>query len=112
MRACKQCGLPVRWVRTAGRWHCHNPDGSDHWDLCSKTRFARVRRTGTPFSERRLGEDVTGFKTPLKASGEALLRVAADVVTGEHYGPTGLCRDCVPPWEACAGCPDALDTVI
>jgi hypothetical protein len=25
--ACKQCGLPVRWVRDGDRWKCLNQDG-------------------------------------------------------------------------------------
>lgn len=39
---CKKCGLPLAWkTLPSGKWCPTNPDGSDHWDLCSATRNAR-----------------------------------------------------------------------
>lgn len=54
--ACKRCGLPIRWVQDGQRhgkprWKCLNPDGSDHWDLCSEARTKRVITEGTPFTD-------------------------------------------------------------
>ena len=38
---CKKCGLPLAWKTLEnGKWCPTNPDGSDHWDLCSATRNA------------------------------------------------------------------------
>ena len=105
MSACKQCGLPVQWTRIDGRWHCHNPDGEDHFDLCSKAKFERIKRTGQYFETK----SRDGYVTVFKSSGVQLVRDAFRPVCGDRYEPTGLCRDCVPPWEICAKCPDGLD---
>ena len=40
MPVCKKCNLPISFKKIAsGKWCPTNPDGSDHWDLCSETRF-------------------------------------------------------------------------
>lgn len=56
MSICKQgCGLVIRWVKAdsgrKSRWRCLNPDGTDHWDLCSETRTKIVKTQGVPFTD-------------------------------------------------------------
>lgn len=109
MSICKECGLSVEWKRESQTWQCFNPDGSVHWDKCSATKFARIKRTGIPFAARRIGEQVEGYKTPLKKSGEQLTRAAADVIEGDCFELSGACKNCVPPWEVCEKCPDKLE---
>jgi len=31
-------------------------------------------------------------------------------IAGENYKPSGLCKNCVPPWEDCLECPDRLQS--
>lgn len=105
MSLCKQCGLEVRWLKIKGRWHCWNAGTeTDHFDLCSKAKFERIKRTGVRFE----GKRQDGYLTVFKPSGVQLTRDAAKPVRGSLYAPTGLCRDCVPPWEICEDCPDRL----
>jgi hypothetical protein len=91
--ACKQCGLSVRWVKAGRRWKCLNPDGSDHWDLCSKTRTQRALAEGTPFQAYD-GEGVTWQEK------DRYMHRQAEPITGEKYTPSCGCD--VPPWEECA----------
>lgn len=36
--SCLKCGLPLSFKKLLnGKWYPTNPDGSEHWDLCSKT---------------------------------------------------------------------------
>lgn len=85
-----------------GRWACHNPDGSDHWDLCSKTRWEQVKATGQRFDDKRQ----SGYA--YSVHGTKLDRISADTIKGKKYKISGLCKDCVPPWEVCAECPDRI----
>ena len=39
----------MRWVQIGGRWHGQNPDGSDHWDLCSQRKLQHFQIHGTEF---------------------------------------------------------------
>jgi hypothetical protein len=103
MSACKNgCGLEVRWVqddtrktkRGKPRWRCLNPDGTDHWDLCSKTRTALAKAEGRPF-EHHDGEGVHWRKK------DRYMHRQAKSVVGANYVPS--CGECnVPPWERCA----------
>lgn len=112
MSLCKECGLEVEWKRESGsgRWQCHNAGtDTDHWDLCSKTRAARIKATGIPFKAKRGKEKVTGYKTPFKRSGEQLTRAEHRPIRGRNYNPTGDCIGCCVPWEICTfPCPDAI----
>lgn len=102
MSICKQCGSSVNWVRRSGRTLCLNPDGSDHWDLCSKRRFERIKRAGEHFKT----EDAEGYKTPLKKSGVLYMHIRAES-KHQSKGRSGECMECTPPWEEpCANCPD------
>lgn len=112
MTTCRQCGLTVVWQRQQEktppyreRMFCYNPDGSDHWDLCSKTRTARIVASGEPFQRQRRGKRETGYTTPLKNSGELLMSVS---VPAKGCAPKADCRQCLPPWEICAECPIRL----
>lgn len=102
MTACKQCGGEVRWVQIDGRWHCHNQDGSDHWDECSKRRWQQVVATGERFVTKR----ASGYANSVH--GTKYDRISAGVVRGKRYKPSGQCKQCVPPWETCNGCPDQI----
>jgi hypothetical protein len=104
MARCAKCGAEIRWERKNARWFCFNADGSDHWDACSKRRWRQVKATGERFEredESGYANSVHGTKFDMKSSG---FRRGAD------YRPSGLCKNCVPPWETCPECPDALIT--
>ena len=100
MTKCKQCGGQIVWTQTEGRWYGRNPDGSDHWDACSKRRWEQVKATGERFE----AAEASGYARSVH--GTKYDRINAKPIRGENYQPTGLCRQCVPPWEICAGCPD------
>lgn len=90
MSKCKDCGLPLAFQQVNGKLHPTNPDGSDHWDLCSATRIKKVMKNGTPFKDKQ-GE---GF---INAGKKTYMLIRSAVITGKHYVPTafeGL------PWEA------------
>jgi len=101
MTACSQCGATVKWVKDGQRWKCLNPDGSDHWDLCSKNRWGRVKREGKHFTEKRGRETVKGYDHA--TLGTKLYSMEGMVVKGPLYKPVKHRRGCnVPPWEDCA----------
>jgi hypothetical protein len=105
MIACKQCGAPVAWKQIDGRWHCHNQDGSDHWDRCSQLRFERIKREGEYFA---LKNGDKGYWTHLKNSGVQFVQQTSGLVRSSA-GPIVECRQCVPPWEVCPNqCPNAI----
>jgi len=100
MTICKTCGSPVTWTKSGDRWLCLNPDGADHWDLCSQLTMARIKATGEHFSTER----EEGYRTTLKKSGVQLVRLSAKS-RGPKINNAG-CHSCVPPWETCPnGCP-------
>lgn len=106
MSPCKQCDAPIQWVQIDGRWHCHNPDGSDHWDRCSQLRFERIKRTGEYF-ETKKGDK--GYRTPLKRSGVQYVQQTSGMIKGKRSKALGQCRQCVPAWETCPNqCPAAI----
>ncbi|MDZ4254113.1 MAG: hypothetical protein U1A72_16220 [Sulfuritalea sp.] len=101
MTTCKQCGLPVSWVKEQGKWKCRNPNGSDHWDLCSQTRTKRALREGIPFKEKH------GHGVRHEGRKKYMHRSAPQIV-GKKYTPS--CDACaIPPWETCA-CSERLAT--
>lgn len=108
---CKSCGLTVVWTlqkdpaTNKERWYCfNNGTNTDHWDLCSKTRFEKIKRTGDPFDH----GDERGYYTELKPSGVQFTFQKA-VVRGVNYSHSEDCENCVPPWERCEKCPDKLE---
>ena len=92
MSTCKKCGEPVTWERSGKSWRCLNPDGSDHWDLCSKVRTMRQIEAGEHFVNRR-GE---GYATSRR---RMYTRISSGVRTGRDF--TGACDCTTPPWEQC-----------
>lgn len=47
MSKCEDCGLELGFRKNGnGRTEPCNPDGSDHWDLCSQTRLQNIKRDG------------------------------------------------------------------
>ena len=115
MSLCKQCDARVVWKQGTvpgkpKQWQCFNADSSTvHWDQCSQLRTAAIKRTGTPFYEEGMHEKVWGYKTPLKKSGELLMRSEPHkAVKGTRFKHSGKCRECVPPWEVCNKCPDRI----
>lgn len=110
---CKVCGGWVEWKKEpgTGKWQCHNEGtDADHWDMCSQRRMAAIKRTGVPFKGKRGDEQIEGYHTPLKRSGEQLIRTAHKPVRGRLYKPSGECAECVAPWEVCTWpCPDAIN---
>ena len=89
------CGLPVKWVRDGKRWVCQNQDGSDHCDLCSKTRTRKVIAHGRPFKDQR-GE---GFIYRGKRKYMHQHDPDVHVAVGERYKTSCGCD--IPPWEEC-----------
>lgn len=109
MSTCKQCGAPVLWVKEGSKKLCHNPDGSDHWDLCSKLRFERIKRTGEYFQTKN-GDK--GYLTPLKRSGVQYVQQTSGWRKGKEYSKAAGCKHCVPAWEVCTNqCPAAVALV-
>lgn len=100
MRACRQCGAQVLWVKKSGRWQCKNPDGSDHWDECSRRRWRKVSTEGAHF------ETAAGKGYDHAELGRKFYQKTSGFRRGKQYNPSGLCKQCVPPWETCASCPD------
>lgn len=108
MKACKTCGGLVLWVKIQGRWHCHNKDGSDHWDLCSKRKWQQVKETGERFENVKPDRDtiISGYRNSIH--GTKLSRDARRAVKGDQYQRSPECKDCAPPWEVCNPCPNNL----
>lgn len=104
MSTCKQCLLQVIWEVVDSKWQCFNPDGSVHWNLCSKHKFARIKTTGQLVM---YDKDIA-YLTNLKKSGIQYVEQHSGIVRGSNYNPSGECMDCVPPWEVCAACPDGM----
>lgn len=110
MGICKKCSSRVDWKKIGKRWFCFNAGtDTDHWDICSKTRTARIVRTGLPFIEDTASDHIEGYKTDLKPSGELLMLQAHISITGENYKQSGDCAECCSPWEICGWpCPDSI----
>lgn len=105
MSKCKKCGSHIYWRNDGRQWQCFNPDGSVHWDLCSKLCFEQVRSSGRLVID---GQD-KGYTSTVKAGGVQWFELHARVRTGEHYHPSSDCAECCEPWEVCAfPCPDAI----
>ena len=103
MTLCKQCGASVSWVMIEARWHCHNADGTDHWDLCSKLRWEQTKATGVRFD--RLRE--AGYANSVH--GTKFERLNAKIRRGSRYKSDRSCGHCVPAWDVCPNhCPIAL----
>ena len=78
MSACRKCGLPLAFKRMPnGKLRPTNPDGSDHWDLCSQTRWKASGRKNVEFGARTKGK----------------------VKKADHYVYSGS----VPPWDESLG---------
>lgn len=94
MTPCKQCGGDVCWVQIDGRWHCHDADGSDHWDTCAKRKWKQVKSTGQRFETAK----ESGYRNSIH--GTKLDWIGGKVVTGKNWKRDGC--DCgLPPWEIC-----------
>lgn len=109
MTPCKSCGAPVSWKKIEGRWFCLNADGEDHWDLCSKRKWAQVKATGTRFEN----VVVQGGKKIISGYADSIHGTKLDHIeclemAGASYRPDGC--DCgLPPWEICReNCPHAI----
>lgn len=100
MSACKQCGADVQWSKIDNRWHCHNADGSDHWDLCSKLRWEQTKATGIRLED----EYKAGYRNSVH--GTKFERINALVERGSNYREDDRCKQCVPAWQDCPNnCP-------
>lgn len=96
MTECKKCGVQVVWVKR-DRWYCENPDGTDHWDLCSKLRMEGFRANGEFFSAKRGNAKVKGYKLGHR---EQLVEIKSKAIVGKNYKPDG-CSCGLPPWSLC-----------
>lgn len=98
------------------RWQCFEPDGvTVHWDTCSKRRWQQVKATGERFENERRIEHPAALVSGYTGSvhGEKFDRIVGLRIVGARYRPpSGQCRDCVPPWEPCLGCPDAFEVTL
>ena len=107
MTSCKACGASVIWRRVQNdkgvlQWQCFNADGKTvHWDACSKRRWQQVKATGIRFEEKM----ESGYAHSIH--GTKFDRQTAKMIKGKRR--SGECRDCVPPWETCSKCPDAIE---
>jgi hypothetical protein len=91
---CSKCDQPIALYKNArGRWVPCNPDGSDHFDQCSRAVMARVMRDGLYFSNK----DAAGYEYRGRVK---FVRLSKESVRGSRYVPDGC--DCgLPPWELC-----------
>lgn len=106
MRPCRKCGAKVEWRKTDGKWNCYNPDGSDHWDSCSKNVWDDVKKHGEKFTRQDGRETVTGFRS--EKYGEKAAMRSGIVIKGKKYKPVTHVETChVLPWENC-GCGSSL----
>ena len=96
---CKKCKGEMIWVKRDGRWYGENPDGSDHWDTCSKNIWDQVKKSGERVTtKRKNGVTHVGFKT--QSHGFQLESIHTPAVAGKNYKPSNC--DCgIPPWEVC-----------
>jgi hypothetical protein len=108
--ACKSCGAAVTWKKIEGRWFCLNADGQDHWDACSKRKWAQVKATGVRFENltNAKGQRISGYADSVH--GTKLDHVEGRQIIGANYTPDGC--DCgLPPWELCSqNCRHAIGT--
>ncbi len=107
---CQHCGLPVSWENIGPaakpRWQCFNPDGSAHWDLCSRERFARVKREGRYFEKADKTIEVAGYKSPERTQLVSIRPLKPEI--GKRWKEDG-CNCGKPPWDLCEpACPHAL----
>lgn len=74
----------MRWVRIGERWHGQNPDGSDHWDLCSQRKLQHFQTHGTEFANKQ----ERGLKVPsdkaLNGKRVQVLERAGKMTKGSH----------------------------
>ena len=52
MSECVKCGNEIKWENINGKWICYNPDGTEHWDLCSEYRTREVIKKGKAFVDK------------------------------------------------------------
>jgi hypothetical protein len=102
MPYCKDCGTEISFKKLPnGKWTPCALDGGDHFDLCSKLRFARIKRDGQRFDT----EPESGYvwRDPEKDRDVIKRdRMSGQGITGKNYKPTICKKDsCVPPWESC-----------
>ena len=111
MSICAKCRGEIVWKMIDGRWRGLNPNGSDHWDACSKRRWKQVVATGKRFENKRndKGEITSGYKDSVH--GTKLDQIRAPKKVGRPRKIlSGNCRGCVPPWDVCPNaCPDAIE---
>ena len=96
---CKKCGGPVFWMKVQGKQNCYNLDGKIHWDTCSARRWHQTKETGERFQDKR----GSGYANSIH--GTKFDSLPGTFITGEHYKVFDGCKNCVPPWEPCKGCP-------
>ena len=54
MSVCRKCGLPLAFKRNArGKLVPTNTDGSDHFDICRKVQFEKVKAGGVEKTRRK-----------------------------------------------------------
>lgn len=84
---CNKCGLEIGFRRLPnGKWCPTNPDGSDHWDLCSATWIANMSKSERAAYDRS------------QAAARRPRRTLPDDLT--HVYTNG---DEVPPWDESLG---------
>jgi len=107
--SCLKCGLPISFRKNSrGAFVPTNPDGSDHWDACREAINSSVAHRRVVETNADTGETTTWGV--LKTGKRIRLAIDSGEFTHGIVRPSGLCG-CLelPPWEACAGCPDRLD---
>lgn len=92
MRFCKQCGGEIIWKYLGGKSQCFNPDGTSHWDLCSKRKMEAVKQFGTPFKT----ATTEGYKLDGK---KHFTMISGARIKGWRFH--GECDCKTPPWELC-----------
>lgn len=103
MAKCKKCDSDIDWKQVNGKWLCHNAGTTrDHWDLCSKLTFDKMKSSGVFFKE----GNKEGYILP---NGHKYVTRQSVTIRGKDYKPSGDCAGCCAPWEVCSWpCPDEI----
>lgn len=100
---CKQCGGTITFRKLPnGKWCPTEPNGSDHFDVCSQRRTETFMREGKRFEGVRMdGQIVSGYR--IGNEFRAHHRTTGKSITGKLYKPIECAAPCgLPPWEICA----------
>lgn len=96
---CEKCGNKIEWLKEGKKWFCRNPDGTDHWDLCTQSINDHYKNNGSVYSQKIKKETEHGF---MVAGVKRKFSTSGITIKGKGYRPVmhnGSCH--ALPWEEC-----------